>query len=259
MKKIILIITALFSVAFAQIPDPMPNTYVNDAAGVLTAQQIQVLNDSVLSIEKSSSVQIAIVLVNQLPSGMDISDFTLQIGRKWHVGNAHNGLVYAASISEHKQRLEVADGLQGDIPDLSALQILEGIKPHFKQQQHFEGLLTLLAGIHQKVDPVAKEQSRLAAIEYDKKVDKFMSVFLWVLMVSGAGFICWYFGFKRPALKARKLKEAEEEAERERLRLLNTSYRSEQMVAISPLLHKSRIRSESKPDTDDYSKPPYTP
>lgn len=210
MKKLLLILLVpIFGLA--QVPDPIANTYVNDLAGMLNAGQIQVLNDSILAIEKKSSVQIAVVLLDKLPENMSIEDFSLQVGRKWHVGNAANGLVYVVALAERKQRLEVARALESKITDIDALQLTDQLKPYFREKDYFTGLKVLLDGISKKLDPVLQEQLALAKAEADKKANEQTEAILYIVLpivVIGGGifFFIWWTWRER-----RKLKMEQEE------------------------------------------------
>lgn len=199
MKKLLLILFICPSVIFAQIPKPQPGTYVNDNAGVLSSAQIEQLNKQALALEKATSVQIAIVLVNELPANMEIEDFAREIGRTWHVGNANNGLVYVAAFNTHKQRLEVAKELEGAIPDIEALHITDGIKPFFRQKDFFGGLFYMLQQVQAKIKPEAAEQKKLGENELDKKNDSSMPGWDIALIVIGvfAGLIgvVWLFTY----------------------------------------------------------------
>lgn len=216
MKYIVILFAFIPAFLFSQIPSPKPNTYVNDFAGKLTDQQIQALNEKISAIEKKSSVQIAVVLINELPDNMVIEDYARQIGQQWHVGNAQNGIVYVAAINNRKQRIETAKRIEGDIPDMVALQIQDGIKPYFRSGDYFGGLNELLDGINKRVDPVAKEQMALAEKERQLKNEKALAAFLvffgWTLGIGATGFGVWFIFF-RPAW-LRKRKEQEEEAQR---------------------------------------------
>lgn len=182
MKNIITCLLILLSAScFGQVPDPQPNTYINDMTGKLNMAEIQMLNESILSIEKNSSVQIAIVLLDKLPVGMSIGDYALEIGRKWHVGNARNGLVYVAAFGDKKQRLEVADNLQHQITDLDALALTDEIKPFFRSGDYFGGLNNLLSGISKKLDPILAEQKSLTKAELDKKSENSSSYLATIL------------------------------------------------------------------------------
>ena len=113
----------------AQVPAPQPGTYVNDLARVLVPEDVADLDGKIRAIEEKYGVQLAIVLVQKLPDTVEIEDFALSVGREWHVGTDRKGLVYVASIGQHKQRLEVAANLEGDIPDITAHGITDHMKP----------------------------------------------------------------------------------------------------------------------------------
>lgn len=252
MKTLICLLFLIPALCFGQIPEPMPNTYVNDLTGLLTVEQIKALNERIFSIEKKSSVQIAVVIVNKLPENMEIDQYTLEIGRKWHVGNAHNGLVYVAAIDQRKQRLEVADNLQGDIPDMIAYQITNDIKPFFKNQDYYGGINELLNGISKRVDPVVKEQLRLAGIE-QKKIDAkneemMLSIFFWAIGVISA-FLVVRFGILRSYFKKkRQEREAKEELEAKRMNMpfSTTSYPTMMAGGIAALGAISAAQSQRK-------------
>lgn len=183
MKKLLTILFLLPALLFSQVPDPLPNTYINDLAGVLTQAQVKILNDSIYAIEKRSSVQIAVVILNNLPSNMAIDEYSLLVGRKWQVGKAGNGLVYVAALNDKKQRLEVAGGLQAAITDVDALHITDAVKPYYKQKDYYGMINILLQGIKSKVDPVAQEQLAIATIEQKNNNSEAMSTLIGLIII----------------------------------------------------------------------------
>ena len=108
-----------------QVPRPPANSFVNDQAKVLIPEDIDALNQRIRALQENHGVQIAVILVDKLPDTIEIEDFARNIGREWQVGTDRKGLVYVASISQHKQRLEVAANLEGDIPDVTAHEITD--------------------------------------------------------------------------------------------------------------------------------------
>lgn len=269
MKKLFLLLALLPALLLAQVPDPKPNTFVNDYDNILQPEQIQALNERILSMEKKSSVQVAIVLINNLPDGVNIEDYTLEIGRTWHVGKADNGLVYVAAIKDRKDRLEVANNLQGDIPDITAKQIIDNIKSYYKEGDYYGGLNELLNGIEGRVDPVAKEQLRLEEIQAEKRAEEFKAGFLSFLLWLGlAGLIfgaVWYF-FLRPYYnKKREAREAEEKREWEEQVKRGNEIHKKYMESHSRRPNYNNIVippiiSNKKSDDDDNSyKSTYTP
>jgi len=147
MKKLGLLILLLPLLVVAQIPDPEPGTYINDKAHVLSTDDRTELNLRLNDIEVKYRVQMAIILVDKLPEGIEIEDFAREIGRKWHVGTNDNGLIFVAAISQHKDRLEVARRQEGNITDIAASKILDNIKPYFRNADYKGGILRMLSDI----------------------------------------------------------------------------------------------------------------
>lgn len=199
MKKLLLVLLMVPTIIMAQIPKPQPNTYINDLTGVLSTAQVGELNKQIYDIEKKYSVQLAVVLVNQLPDNMVIEDYAREIGRTWHVGNAKNGLVYVASIKEHKQRLEVAQNLEGTITDAAATEILANIKPFFRNQDYAGGIKNMLSELDKRMNPAKDEQAALRAAEKAKKDQQGSDLtwLWWLLGISGGAGILWLIFRKR--------------------------------------------------------------
>lgn len=221
MKQSFLALLLLPLFIFGQ-PLPKPvNSFVSDPSQTLTEEQIKVLNDSILALDKRTSVQIAIVLMNDLET--PIEEFARRIGNEWGVGNAKNGVVYVAVINQRLQRMEVAENLEGDLPDFTTLQITDQMKPYFREKDYFGGLRELIEQVKERVDPVAKEQRALYETEQEKrnlKATRFAgNVFLLLLIGGGLYFLFWFFVLlprakKREAEEERKRAEANAERER---------------------------------------------
>lgn len=211
MKKLLCFLALIPLLTLAQIPEPMPNTYVNDFANVLTKDQIQNLNERIRLIETKSSVQFAIVLIQKLPN-VTIADYSIELGRKWHVGNARNGLVYVIAISDRKQDLSVASALEGTITDADALELTETTKPFFRNGDYFGGLNELITGVENQLEPALVTQKQLGNEEKIKKEDQKSNTSLYVflsllILISG-----WYVYWIIKKTKQQKLDEEKEAA-----------------------------------------------
>ncbi|WP_025143677.1 TPM domain-containing protein [Pedobacter jeongneungensis] len=137
---------------FSQIPQPIKDTYVNDFAKVLSKSQIKNLNDSINLIEKSSGVQLAIVIVNKIPKEYDIEEYSLLIARRWKVGNKEDGLVYVAAVNQRKQRLEVARNIESIFTTENSQDVLTKTKAHFRLKHYGKGIAALVSTIAFKLD-----------------------------------------------------------------------------------------------------------
>jgi uncharacterized protein len=144
MKKLQLLLFLVFSLsAVAQnIPArPNPPRLVNDFANVLTADQVQSLEQKLVSYDDSTSNQIVIVTVPST-GDYDVDAYALKILRDWGVGNkrTNNGIVILAAISDRKIKIEVGYGLEGAVPDIVAKQIIDNeITPNFREGNYYRG------------------------------------------------------------------------------------------------------------------------
>jgi len=150
---------------FAQniISKPNPATLVTDAAGVLSPEQKQALENKLVAIDDSSSNQIAVVIIPSL-DGYPKEEYATKLFRDWGIGGKkNNGILLLIAINDRDIKIEVGYGLEGAIPDITALNIIDNyIKPAFKAGNYYEG-------IDQATDNIAKA----AVGEYKiKKVKK---------------------------------------------------------------------------------------
>lgn len=147
MKKLFCILFLLLSTwAMAQKIPPAPNPpkLVNDFVGILTPDQQQHLEQKLVAYDDSTSIQIAVVIVNSLQD-YDPVDYATKLGREWKVGNkkTNNGVVLLISTEEGRRKVFIAPGygLEGALPDIICKRIVEAeIIPEFKQQHFYRGI-----------------------------------------------------------------------------------------------------------------------
>ncbi|RZK78092.1 MAG: TPM domain-containing protein, partial [Pedobacter sp.] len=144
MKRILiaLILVAFSFSGFAQEFPAKPNKLVNDYTNTLTSSEVQQLEQKLVSFNDSTSNQIAIAIVKSVGE-YDINDYTLQLGRKWGVGQSgkNNGIMIVVALGDRKISIQTGYGLEGVLPDVYAKRIIEDdIKPFFKAGQYYQGL-----------------------------------------------------------------------------------------------------------------------
>jgi uncharacterized protein len=144
MKKLLSFLLFFYSfIATAQnIPQrPTPPRLVNDLANVLTADQVQSLEQKLVAYDDSTSNQITIVTV-PTTGDYDVDAYALKILRDWGVGNRknNNGIVILAAITDRKIKIEVGYGLEGVVPDIIAKQIIDNeVTPNFREGNYYRG------------------------------------------------------------------------------------------------------------------------
>ena len=152
MKKIIIILIAVFSVASttnAQIPERSnPPKLVNDFANILDKNQANKLEGVLVQFARETSTQIVVVTVADL-DGYDKGDYAVRLAENWGVGQKgkDNGIVILlkpkAGNSKGQVFVATGYGLEGVLPDaiVNNAVVNNEMIPRFKQDDYFGGLV----------------------------------------------------------------------------------------------------------------------
>ncbi len=144
--KQLLVFTLLFFTLFCRAQNipakPNPPRLVNDFAHIMSADQVQALENKLVAYDDSTSTQVAVVTV-ETTGDYPIEMYALKIIREWGVGNkkTNNGIVLLVAIKDHKIRIETGGGMEGSIPDITASHIIQdNIVPNFRNDNYYKGL-----------------------------------------------------------------------------------------------------------------------
>jgi uncharacterized protein len=155
------LIVVLAGLARAEDP-PLPalTGRVVDRANILSDATEAALSARIEAHEKASTNQIVIVTLPDL-MGRPIEDWGLMLGRGWGIGEAgkNNGIVFLIAPNDRQLRIEVGYGLEGDLTDATANDIIQfSVIPLFKQgdmeagiEAGLDGILAALGGSYQAV------------------------------------------------------------------------------------------------------------
>jgi len=144
---------------------PNPTGYVNDGAGMLSADFRQELETNLSEFEKETEAEIAIATVENL-QGTTVEDFAVQLFEKWGIGKTDedNGLLLLIAQEERKMRIEVGYGLEPLITDGRAGRIIrDQMTPAFKEEDYDQGVSLAVAQIQEYIrsgePPVVEEET----------------------------------------------------------------------------------------------------
>lgn len=116
---------------------------VIDEVGLLNATTVRQISQSLQSLNKEQQVQLQVYVTKSL-QGEDISSVAIQIYDKWKLGDekTDKGLLFLIAPNEKKLRIEVGQGLEGDIPDVIAKRIISDVvRPYFQRQEFSQGVI----------------------------------------------------------------------------------------------------------------------
>jgi uncharacterized protein len=139
---VVLTLAAAWARADFQAP-PAPARFFNDYAQLVPPDDGARLDEKLKALDARTGTQIVVAIFPEIPEGNYLEDFTVRTAQAWRVGQKKldNGAVLFVFVKDHKTRLEVGYGLEGQIPDAVAKRILQDyLSPQFKQGQYARGI-----------------------------------------------------------------------------------------------------------------------
>ena len=121
---------------------------VTDLAGVLTPAEVEDIAARELDHFQRTHVQIAVLTV-PTTNGEPIEDFTNGVAGQWRGGQAgqNNGVLVVLAIQDHRSRIEVGSGLEAQVTDSQAVELLDSMRPSFRASQFGDGLRGIVGAL----------------------------------------------------------------------------------------------------------------
>jgi uncharacterized protein len=135
MRKATLLMALLAAALAHAVEFPPLSGRVVDSAGILSANTRADLTRQLEAHERSTGQQIVVATVPNL-AGMPIEEYGYQLGRQWGIGGKERdtGVVLIVASAEHKVRIEVGYGLEGELTDAQSSNIINTqIVPAFRK------------------------------------------------------------------------------------------------------------------------------
>jgi uncharacterized protein len=183
---------------------------VMDLAGVIEAPVATQLEQILRHANSAGRIQMTILTLKSLGE-LPIEQASIQIVDAWKLGakGKDNGLLFLVVPSEKKARIEVGQGLEGEIPDILAKRILAEIsRPYFKANRYSDGIMAGTLNVLKLLDPDGKaEAAGLPAVESPPEPAKrgrsglpdwaiiLIFIIIIILRITGRGFFIGGGGF----------------------------------------------------------------
>src|SRR5215475_8818144 len=146
---------------------PAYSGHVNDFANILDRQTKEKLELWLTNFENMTGTQIAVVTVTSL-EGRPIEEYANGLYRAWGIGaktgeHKDKGALLLVAIQDRRTRLEVGYGLEGDLPDGLAGEIIRRMRPELQQGKYSEAMII---GVRSILDTLAEKWNvNIAGIE----------------------------------------------------------------------------------------------
>jgi len=166
--------------------------YVTDKVGVFSDVQKADLTSKIEEIEKTTSIEIAVLVVPTVDD--DINLAAVDVGNKRGVGKKgqNNGLMILIAIDDRKWSIQVGYGLEGTIPDLVAKNIGEAdFPPNFRNGDYYQGVNQMLDDVlwYIKQDPTIVQNYSQSTTSSSSSNDGYVwyAFIFFFIVISGFG------------------------------------------------------------------------
>lgn len=176
---------------------PLKNP-VNDYAGMISSSVKNQLNASLRKLKEQGGTQIAVLTVKNL-EGLTIEQASIQVVDKWKLGSEKkdNGILLLIARDERQMRIEVGQGVEGDLTDAYSKRIIsESMTPLFRAGNVSEGVLLGVFQIAQTSNPNIDVEA-LFSLKNDRRYQRspkgngitglFFILFILMLLFGGGG------------------------------------------------------------------------
>lgn len=182
----LLICLGLFAGPVRALEIPALDSPVIDEVGTLGPGVQQQLTNKLLEFRRNTGIQLQVYVIKSL-EGDSIESVAIQVFDKWKLGDekTDRGLLFLIAPNEKRMRIEVGQGLEGDMPDVIAKRIIaDVVRPYFQRGEYglgvAQGVLTI-ENYLTNTDPEQKAQWQKSSEEKTgKKVGGF-----WIIIIVG--------------------------------------------------------------------------
>lgn len=257
MKKLLPVFLLLaYPVMAQQFPPVIPNTYIQDHANVLNANQRTTLEDKVRQLKTARDIEFALITV-PTTGGYDIHEYGTAIGRAYGIGSKdgeHRGLLVLLAIQDRHWTIQPSRHLEGIITDGQTGNIGRGMVPFLKQENYYGAF------------NYAVDQLTPLALQADIKQQQVVGdqpkpetgVSLWIILpigLVGTGGLVWLFMSRR---RKKKVAPTSEKKEQE-FPILSPPPFIYPSTPAHPRREKPRVVSSVSRDDDEPSSSPSWP
>ena len=153
MKRVFYYFSLILFYLFMCVPAQAENIYVEDYANVLSAEtKEEIYQYNQRYKELALRPELAVVTLDRLPEDESIEDYAnekfnaLGIGAKEY----DSGILYVIAVNDRQQRIEVGYGLEEDIPDSLAMDLMtEEAKDYFRSEDYDAGVALVAGNINE--------------------------------------------------------------------------------------------------------------
>ena len=210
MSKLFFIFSFIMAVniAHAEFVVPPLTGPVVDEASVMSGKDERTLRDLLYLFKKNHQAQVQVLTVRNL-GGVSIEQAAIQVVDQWKLGDKvrDDGILILIAAEERKIRIEVGQGLEGLIPDVTAKRIVSDVMvPIFRQSSPSQGIVVGTYQVLLAIDPDFKAMESATPESFDPDSRTVFQKYegLFILIFIAFFFIMNLFGPRGPGGRLRR-------------------------------------------------------
>lgn len=138
----------------ALVPVPPLDSPVVDTTGTIDAATRQQLEAQAVALRQRKGSQLQVLLV-PTTAPEDIAQYATRVYDQWQLGRGKvdDGALLVVAKDDRRARIEVGYGLEGAIPDATAMRVIqEYLVPHFRRDDYAGGIVDATAALAKLID-----------------------------------------------------------------------------------------------------------
>jgi uncharacterized protein len=158
-----------FAVSAQSLEVPFLAGRVNDTANMLSSKTINALEALLKAHEDSTSNQVVVLTISSL-QGEALEEYSIKVVDTWKLGrkDKDNGVLLLIARDDRKVRIEVGNGLEGDLPDITCGHIIRNeIVPRFRNSDYEGGIRAGVSAILGAINGSYKAEESSAMVSPD--------------------------------------------------------------------------------------------
>ena len=207
-----LLFVSIVPLAFAEVNVPVATSdfYVNDFAGVFTAEEKTKLIENAVSLaNEHNGIQVVVTTVKSL-EGNSVEDYAHQMYNQYGIGKDDMGLLILLATEDRQIRVEVGRAMEGYINDAKAGRFMDKYAiPYLKENKFNEGLINLQQAFVTEIKScVTSGTTNQNNNGVDINID-WGAVLFTILIVAASGGVIWLIIFAVNKIRKKKQEKAE--------------------------------------------------
>ena len=120
---------------------PVLTSPIEDKANLLDTCEKESLIGLLKDLNNKTGIQLQLLTIPSL-QGEIIESYSIKVTDSWQLGSEKEdkGLLFLIAKNERKMRIEVGQGLEGDVTDLYSKRIIDGVGTYFKKTDFYGGI-----------------------------------------------------------------------------------------------------------------------